>query len=128
LPPAPAKKDRGQSDTLSRLPDGATLIEFTSDACPACRAMEPVLAAAREQCPADGATALQLDVESTAGSALAVRFDVTATPTLVLLDRDHIEAARLVGIQSLSDVRRTMERAFGIVCAARPVAPSSPSG
>jgi thiol:disulfide interchange protein len=122
LPPSPAT---AVDDPSRELPAGPALVELTSEACPACRSMEPVLRALREQCL--GASTVQVDVESTTGAPLAARLNVTATPTLVLFDGDHHEAARLVGQRSLADVRKTIEQAFGIACSTRTGAPS-PSG
>jgi thiol:disulfide interchange protein len=98
------------------LPAGPALVEFTSEGCPACRAMEPVLEAARSQCTATGASAMQLDVDSVAGGALASRLNVRATPTLVLFDGAHREATRLVGLHSVADVRKAIEESFGVAC------------
>jgi hypothetical protein len=110
--PATAPRDVGATE----LPAGPALVEFTSEGCPACRAMEPVLEAARSQCLATGANPVRLDVDSVAGGALASRLNVRATPTLVLFDGAHREATRLVGLHSLADVRRAIEESFGVAC------------
>jgi hypothetical protein len=77
-----------------------------------------VLEVARRQCLRAGAPVVPVDVESLAGGALASRWQVTATPTIVFLDAQHEEIARLVGAQPLADVRRVIERAYGLECAA----------
>jgi thiol-disulfide isomerase/thioredoxin len=112
-----AKKD---SNGAANLPDGAAVIMFTSEYCPACRRLEPVLEEARAQCLRAGAPVVRLDVESTEGGALAAKWNVTGTPTLVFLDARHEEISRLVGAQPIADVRHAIEGAFGLVCAAAP--------
>jgi protein-disulfide isomerase len=57
-----------------------------------------------------------IDVDSTTGGQLAARMNITATPTLVVMGAE-LEAARLVGVHSLTDLRRTLEQAWGIACA-----------
>ena len=78
--------------------------------------MEPVLAQAREQCDAFGAVFRAVDVDSDEGSALAVRWGVTRTPTLLLLDDAMNERARMTGLQPLPAIRGAVERAYGRLC------------
>jgi len=118
LPAGEAAKDDGAP--AGPLPDGPVVLEFSSEYCPACRRLEPILADARRQCARAGAPLVQIDVESAAGGPLATSMDVRATPTLVFLDAQHDEVGRLVGAQPLADVRRVLERAYGIECAALP--------
>jgi hypothetical protein len=59
-------------------------------------------------------------VDTPDGGALAARYDVTATPTLIFLGADHGEISRQVGAQSLADVRRALEHAYGLECASLP--------
>ncbi len=110
------------------LPAGPAVLEFTSEACPACRRMEPVLRDAREQCAAAGAHVTSFDVESTAGGGLAARSGITATPTLILLDVEHREVGRLVGVHSVADVRRGIELAYGVACASGAPVPRGSGG
>jgi thiol-disulfide isomerase/thioredoxin len=102
------------------IPNGPAVLEFTSEYCPACRKLEPVLEDARRQCLRAGAPVVRLDVESASGGELATKWQVTATPTIVFLDANHEESARIVGAQSLADVRRVIERAYGLECASLP--------
>jgi cytochrome c-type biogenesis protein len=111
-----ARSDR--EEPAISIPSGAAVLEFTSEYCPACRKLEPVLADARRQCLRAGTPVVRIDVEAPAGGALASEWQVTATPTLVFLDARHEETARLVGAQSLAGVRRVIEQAYGLECAA----------
>ncbi len=109
------------------LPVGAAVVELTSEACPACRKMAPVLRDAKSKCAAAGATLVDLDVESVNGGALATRLQVTETPTVVLFDAEHNELARLIGSKPLAEVTQVFERAYGIACSAG-AAPRSSGG
>jgi protein-disulfide isomerase len=79
-----------------------------------------VLEDARRQCEKAGAPVVAIDVDTTTGEGLAVKWGVTGTPTLVFLDAKHEEVGRLVGAQPLADVRRAIEHAYGMECAAAP--------
>jgi thiol-disulfide isomerase/thioredoxin len=123
---ANAKGVKKEEGDLAALPSGPVVVAFTSEYCPACRRLEPVLDDARTQCSRAGAAFVRMDVESVEGGALASRFRVTGTPTVVFLDSQHGEVARFVGAQPLADVRRAIESAYGFECAALPrIAPSS---
>jgi cytochrome c-type biogenesis protein len=100
------------------IPPGAAVLEFTSEYCPACRKLEPVLADARRQCLRAGTPVVRIDIDNPAAGALASEWQVMATPTLVFLDSRHEETARIVGAQSLAGVRRVIEQAYGLECAA----------
>ena len=121
----PAAEARADGPVAPALPDGAAVLEFTSEYCPACRKLEPVLEDARRQGLRAGPV-VRIDVESASGGKLALHWGVTATPTLVFLDTQHAELARLVGAQPLADVRRAIERAYGLECASLPLGAASP--
>jgi thiol-disulfide isomerase/thioredoxin len=121
----PSAKSVAARSSAPELPDGPVLLEFTSEACPACRAMEPVLQAARAQCQATGAGFVPIDADSIDGTNMATRLGVAATPTLVILDGKHQEAERLVGLRSLADVRKAIEETFGVACRTAAGAPRS---
>ncbi len=123
LPGSAGRTAKAPGGDRGDLPPGPAVVEFTADACPACRKMEPVLKDARDQCAAAGASIVQVDVETPAGGGLAARWSVKATPTLVLLDAGHQEVARLVGSRSLGDVRGAIEQAYGVACTADASAP-----
>jgi thiol:disulfide interchange protein len=122
--PAP-KAEEGTAQAVT-IPNGPAVLEFTSEYCPACRRLEPVFEDARRQCLRAGANVVRLDVESVEGGALATSYQVAATPTLVFLDAQHQEVARLVGAKPLEDVRKVIERAYGLECAM--LAPSTTRG
>ena len=126
LPKSPPRAGGAPGD--GEVPAGPAVLEFTSEGCAECRRMEPVLRDAREQCAAAGAHVTSLDVDSTAGGALAAHSNVTATPTLILLDAEHREVGRLVGVHSVADVRRGIELAYGVACAAEIPAPRGSGG
>jgi thiol-disulfide isomerase/thioredoxin len=99
------------------IPSGPAVLEFTSEYCPACRKLAPVLEDARRQCLKAGVPVVHLDVESPSGSTFATTWQVTATPTVVFLDANHEELTRLVGARPLADVRHVIENAYGLECA-----------
>jgi cytochrome c-type biogenesis protein len=96
---------------------GPQLIEFTSQDCPACRRMEPVLARAQASCAGLGARMLLVDVGTARGLELARSLNVVATPTFVIVGGDNTEHARLIGELPLRKLQASVERAFGLECA-----------
>jgi thioredoxin 1 len=73
--------------------DLPVLVEFTSDACPPCRQMEPVLKAFAEQ-ERGRVRVVQVDVPANPETTLAYR--VMATPTMLLF-RDGEPVLQMVG-------------------------------
>jgi cytochrome c-type biogenesis protein len=95
---------------------GARLLEFTSQDCPVCRRMRPVVDKLLHGCRELDAHAVRVDVATAAGRDLADRHGVRGTPTFVLVDEQGVEKARLLGENSAEEVAAAIERAFGISC------------
>lgn len=74
------------------------LIEFSSEHCPPCRAMQPIVS----ELIARGVPVRQVDVQ--AEPQLTQRFKIRSTPTYVVL-RDGKEVTRLLGTQSIQKLR-----------------------
>ena len=104
------------TDEPALFPDGRTVVEFTSDYCPSCRKMEPVLADVIRRCGSSGVSLVRIDVESPSGSELAVHWRISDTPTIVLLDPKHAEAQRLIGLRPAAELRRAVEGALRVEC------------
>lgn len=78
---------------VAAAPGDAVLVEFSSQQCPPCRAMQPVVA----QLEQAGVPVRRVDVQQE--PALVSRFGVRQTPTFVVL-KSGVEQTRLVGAQS----------------------------
>ena len=111
-----AKTQPHTSDEPAPFPDGRLVVEFTSEYCPSCRQLEPVLAGVVHHCGAGGVSLVRVDVDSPSGGDLAVHWSIAATPTIVLLDPKHAEAQRLVGLRPATELRRAVEGALGVEC------------
>ncbi|SMP39357.1 Thioredoxin [Neorhodopirellula lusitana] len=81
----------------------AVLMEFSSDHCPPCRAMQPIVS----ELIARGVPVRQVDVQ--AEPQLTQRFQVRSTPTYVIL-RDGKEVTRLMGTQSINQLRAALQQ------------------
>jgi cytochrome c-type biogenesis protein len=95
---------------------GATFLEFTSDECPVCRRMHPVIERLAATCHELDAGRVRVDVTTSDGRALADRHHVRGTPTFVLLDEHGVERARLLGENSREQLAEAVEKAFGVSC------------
>jgi thiol-disulfide isomerase/thioredoxin len=82
------------------------LLDFTADACPACRQMGPVL----QDLVATGAPVRRVDVDRE--RELAARFRIEYLPTFVAV-ADGREVDRQVGVTSPERLREMLERARG---------------
>jgi cytochrome c-type biogenesis protein len=96
--------------------EGAQMLEFTSQECPVCRRMRPVVDKLVTACAELSTRTVRVDVTTAAGRALAEQHGVRGTPTFVLVDEDGVEKARLLGENTAEDVAAAVERAFGISC------------
>jgi cytochrome c-type biogenesis protein len=88
------------------------LLEFTSDHCPVCAKMAPMLDQIEHACASPAGTVLRVDVDDTGGRALMARYGVRLLPTFISVDSEGNEVERIVGEQTrerlalaLSDVR-----------------------
>ncbi|RPF28827.1 thioredoxin family protein [Georgenia muralis] len=95
----------------ARLGDRATIVQVSSAFCAPCRAARNV--AARVAGTSDGVTHVELDVAG--HEELAERLRVTATPTVLVLDRDGGVRHRLVGVPRLAWLRAGVDEAAAAV-------------
>ncbi|WP_237607608.1 trypsin-like peptidase domain-containing protein [Roseimaritima sediminicola] len=89
---------------VTATPTDAVLVEFTSQSCPPCRSMQPVIARLEQS----GVPVRHVDVHRE--QDLAVRYKIRSTPTYVVI-ADGREQARLVGVQSLQKLQETLRTA-----------------
>ncbi len=80
------------------------LLNFTSASCPPCRSMEPVL----QRLAGEGHPIRHVDVMQE--RRLATRFQVTRTPTFVMVVNNR-EFARVVGATGYADLKDILSRA-----------------
>lgn len=81
----------------------AILLEFNSEHCPPCRAMQPIVS----ELIARGVPVRQVDVA--AEPQLTRRFNIRSTPTYVVV-RDGQEVTRLLGTQSMQQLRGALQQ------------------
>ncbi|WP_146517412.1 trypsin-like peptidase domain-containing protein [Rubripirellula amarantea] len=81
---------------------GAILINFTSDRCPPCQAMKPVLAGLERV----GVPVRHVNVESEL--AVASRYGIRKTPTFVVISGGK-EVTRLVGMQTAQQLQEALQ-------------------
>ncbi|SDI17492.1 thioredoxin 1 [Pseudomonas flavescens] len=87
---------------------GMTLIEFGTDWCGHCQAVQPLLAKVLPDYP----EVTHLKIEDGSGRSLGRTFKVKLWPTLVLL-RDGVEVTRLVRPTSVSPLEEALEQLLG---------------
>jgi cytochrome c-type biogenesis protein len=103
----------GRADVI---PPGPVLVDFYRPNCPACLKMVPVIDALESTCTAKGLSIARIDVSRTENRALAAEMGVVGTPTLVFIQPDGSEAARLVGSTDLTTVERAVAVLMGEAC------------
>lgn len=79
----------------------ATFLQLSSRFCRPCRAAHQVL----ERVAATTPGVVHVDVDVTDHLALGERLDVRSTPTVLVLDGDGVERARVVGAPTLAQAR-----------------------
>ncbi|MBB2925094.1 thioredoxin family protein [Cellulomonas cellasea] len=79
----------------------ATFVQLSSRFCRPCRAAHQVL----ERVAATTPGVVHVDVDVSEHLALGERLDVRATPTVLVLDGDGVERARVVGAPTLAQAR-----------------------
>jgi cytochrome c-type biogenesis protein len=114
--PSARTKDARVDEPLQLHPDGAKFLEFTSEDCPICRRMRPVIEKFAASCSELDAGLVRVDVATSSGRALAEHHHVRGTPTLVFLDERGVERARLLGENSREELAAAVEKAFGVSC------------
>jgi thiol-disulfide isomerase/thioredoxin len=88
-------------DLGAPLGERLTLLQFSTGFCAPCRAARRVLE--RVVDTSEGVAHVEVDVADHA--ALATRFEVTATPLVLLLDPEGTPLARLAGVPTLAQAR-----------------------
>jgi thiol-disulfide isomerase/thioredoxin len=83
--------------TASPAAADAVLLEFSSDNCPPCRSMQPIVS----ELVARGVPVRQVNVQTE--PQLVSRYQIRSTPTYVVL-RDGREVTRLVGAQTITQL------------------------
>jgi thioredoxin 1 len=92
--------ERAEVDALP----GATLIQFGTDWCGHCKAVEPLV----QQVLVDYPVVRHLKIEDGSGRALGRSFRVKLWPTLIFM-RDGVELTRLVRPTSVSMIEEALE-------------------
>lgn len=82
----------------------ATFVQFSSEFCAPCRATERLLTRLVSESP--GVQHIELD--AAVRLDLVKRFDVTRTPTVLLLDREGFVRHRIVGAPRTEDVTQAL--------------------
>jgi thioredoxin 1 len=83
------------------------ILRFTAEWCGPCKKMKPVLDKIVGEHP--DVTILVRDIETEFGRAAAEMYDVTGVPTLIKIDADGNETARLVGAHPKGKVEKHFE-------------------
>jgi cytochrome c-type biogenesis protein len=96
--------------------DGAHILEFTTEECPVCRRMRPVVDRLVAACHELDTRIVRVDVATVEGRALADRHGVRGTPTFVLIDDAGTETSRLLGERTREEVAAAVEATFGLSC------------
>ena len=92
------------------------LLVFSSQDCPACQRMAPVVQAAERSCAGED-DVLHVTIDTDDGQAIASRYAVSLLPSFVSVDADGHEVARLAGVQPLDRLEHTIEEIRGTRCA-----------
>lgn len=89
--------------------DRVTLVQFSTEFCSRCPAAARLLGGIAGETP--GARHVEVDLTHRAG--LADRFDVTQTPTTLVVDADGAVRARIAGAPRAEVVRAELDRVLG---------------
>ncbi|MGW6132066.1 thioredoxin family protein [Cellulomonas sp. NPDC055163] len=87
----------------------ATFVQLSSRFCRPCRAAHQVL----ERVAATTPGVVHVDIDVTDHLALGERLDVRSTPTVLVLDGDGAERARVVGAPTLAQARAAVAALSG---------------
>lgn len=99
------------------LPTGKPrLLEFTSQHCPSCARVAPLVQKLERECTAHDGTILPIDVDSETGDSLANRYSVNDLPTFIMIDANGAEVSRLVGEQPRQRLAVALADVSGVVC------------
>lgn len=92
------------------------LVEFVSDHCTVCARMAPVVESLERACTQGDGSVVRVNVESSAGRALAQRFNVHAVPTFLQLDAEGEEVERVIGEQTHEQLALALQSVRGTAC------------
>jgi thiol-disulfide isomerase/thioredoxin len=98
-------------------PGRPQMIVFSSQSCPACARMAPVVDAAARACGGER-DVVHVDFDDDAGEALAATYAVSLLPSFVSVDADGLEVARLTGVHPQEHLEQAIEEIRGVRCAA----------
>lgn len=94
------------------------LLEFTSDHCPVCAKMAPLLAQIERACAPAAGTVLRVDADDPRGKALMARYGVRLLPTFISVDSEGDEVERIVGEQTRERLALALGDVRGDACPA----------
>lgn len=103
-----AVSDEGLLDEASLntpLGEKTTFVQFSSEFCTPCRRTNALLT--KVSAEREGVTHVELDVDEHLD--LVRRFNVTRTPTVLVLDPDGVVTRRIVGAPSPQDITQLLE-------------------
>lgn len=119
VPPLVARHGGSRETQLARDADGRplpTMIALVSSGCSVCEGMKPTLQRIAELCDGRRVGIRIIDVAAEGQRHLAREFRLVGVPTLVFLDREGEEVARLVGRQSETTIKQQLSLLRGERC------------
>jgi thiol-disulfide isomerase/thioredoxin len=112
-----AKNALTEADLGAPLGERATLVQFSTDFCAPCRAARQVLGRVADS--VDGVKHVEID--ATVRMDLVRRFNVTTTPTVLVLGSDGAVTRRATGAPRMSDVIAALGEAAAVELSSKPV-------
>ena len=97
-------------------PGEPALIQFYSDNCIACMAMQPVMDEVMGECDGKGIRIEQVNVRDPDVQRMAQRLGVYGVPTFIFFNSKGREYTRLIGIQPKERIERLIGRLTGGRC------------
>jgi len=91
-------------------PGQPTLIQFYSDNCVACTAMQPVMDEVMRECDGRGIRIERMNVRDPNIQRLARRFGVYGVPTFIFFNSKGREYTRLMGVQPRDRIRKVVRK------------------
>ena len=92
------------------------MLVFSSESCPACKRMEPVLERALEACAGER-DVYRVDFDDEQGERLAATYGVTLLPSFLSVDANGLEVSRRTGLQPQVEIEHAIEEVRGLRCA-----------
>ena len=93
-----------------------TMVAVSSDMCPVCLAMKPVIERVTKKCDGHGMRVQKVDFDNPSNEQLVEIYDVESLPTFLFLDENGVEATRLEGLQSDGEIRDALSLIRGKEC------------